>query len=686
MPFIRSVLFLSALLFAPLLFADVPLLTEPKTFELPFASQPDAERGYIDIRIQNPDALFNADIFAVEFECSEPEAMGDPSFYFHSGSGWYNYSVGSPEASALNPKRFQFEVIRSRWSHTEEKPGPVEKADIIRFGFWRGGSKDAEVKLLSINAEMYSILLLTPENKEGEADAKNLLNQMKQAGIPAGTLPQKDLAADLLNRVKVIILPQNTEFTPEQTAVLQQYREKGGITVDYQQLRSGDTPDSKRRSLLNLFGSIDPSFLHRDIVKRWQQLFSVGDPRNRSIEKRQVLAEKYLANLKTNGFDLPPEFFTRGADEEIVKKFVPRFEELSERLNSLRQSAIREYCASVPPKTPEFRAWWEHAGLGAYPGDWERTMKELSEAGFNAVIPNFLWGGSANYASDVLHRNKKFEQYGDQVEQAIAAGKKYGVEVHAWQVCWRLEGSPREYIEKMQKEGRTQVSFNGEPSAWLCPSNPKNIDLECETLCELVRKYKDLDGIHFDYIRYPDSEHCYCEGCKERFESAAGVNAENFPKDVRGTGKFAKQYNQWRCGNITKLVERVHKEAKVIRSNIKISAAVFPSYPGCKYGISQDWGLWVERGYLDFVCPMDYTDNPANFEGYIQRQKEIVKDRIPLYPGIGATATGIAMTPDRVAAEIDIVRKQNAPGFVIFNLTERTIQSIPPMMKLGPTR
>ncbi|MDR0870414.1 MAG: family 10 glycosylhydrolase, partial [Planctomycetaceae bacterium] len=368
------------------------------------------------------------------------------------------------------------------------------------------------------------------------------------------------------------------------------------------------------------------------------------------------------------------------------RQLAPRFQDLSEALNEIRQDAVQKYCTSISPKLPEFRAWWEHAGLGAYPGDWERTMKELSESGFNAVISNLLWGGSANYPSDVIPHSKKFEQYGDQVEQAIKAGKKYGVEVHAWQVCWRLEGSPPEYIEAMKKSGRTQKSFNGTDTIWLCPSHPENIELECRTLCELVQKYPDLAGIHLDYIRYPDGDHCYCDGCRERFVKETGCNITNWTQDVRNNGIHTEKYRQWRCDNITKLVERVHREAKKTRSNIKISAAVLENYPTCRRGTGQDWVLWCEKGYLDFICPMDYTKTLDYFETTIERQKKLIGGKIPLYPGIGATATGIAMTPDRVAAEIQIARKQNTSGFVIFNLDSRTIQSIPPILKLGVTR
>ena len=41
--------------------------------------------------------------------------------------------------------------------------------------------------------------------------------------------------------------------------------------------------------------------------------------------------------------------------------------------------------------------------------------------------------------------------------------------------------------------------------------------LERDAMLEVATNY-DVDGIHFDYIRYPASDHCYCDGCRTRFE------------------------------------------------------------------------------------------------------------------------------------------------------------------------
>ncbi|GAH52104.1 unnamed protein product, partial [marine sediment metagenome] len=76
----------------------------------------------------------------------------------------------------------------------------------------------------------------------------------------------------------------------------------------------------------------------------------------------------------------------------------------------------------------------------------------------------------------------------------------------------------KEFKVRMKAQGRTQVNYNGSSNdRWLCPSHPDNRKLEIESMLEVARKY-DVDGLHFDYIRYPGKEGCFCKGCRLRFE------------------------------------------------------------------------------------------------------------------------------------------------------------------------
>ena len=348
------------------------------------------------------------------------------------------------------------------------------------------------------------------------------------------------------------------------------------------------------------------------------------------------------------------------------------------------QDAITQaYLRAVPSPAREGRAVWNHSGTGAFPGDWERSAKLLADNGFNIILPNMAWGGLAHYASDVLPRSETFRKYGDQITQCCEAAHRHGLEVHVWKVNYNLTTAPKEFVEKMRLAGRTQVSVQGKSSAWLCPSHPENQKLELDSLLEVAQKYP-VDGLHFDYIRFPDGSHCYCDGCRRRFEAEIGqkIADGDWPK-VCVSGSRKEEYRTWRCRKITTLVEKVSRESKKIRPTLKISAAVFGGYPDCRESVGQDWLAWVKAGYLDFLCPMDYSNDDEAFVALVRNQMKLVEGRIPLYPGIGATATGIHLTADRVVGQIGRARELDAAGWAIFDFSPRTAVAVVPGVGLG---
>jgi uncharacterized lipoprotein YddW (UPF0748 family) len=348
-------------------------------------------------------------------------------------------------------------------------------------------------------------------------------------------------------------------------------------------------------------------------------------------------------------------------------------------------------CVSMAAETSsrEIRAVWNHSGTGAYPDDpdsWNRSARLLADGGFNTVFPNMLWGGTAHYPSDVLPRSATFRKRGDQIERCCAAAKKHGIEVHVWKVCFNLTTAPKEFIQRLRSQRRTQVSVRGKPIDWLCPSNPENRKLELESLLEVVRKYP-IDGLHLDYIRYPGHDSCYCDVCRRRFEAASGekVPDADWPK-VCFSGNRKDEYNAWRCRQIGSLVATVSREAKRLRPGLKISAAVFGSYPACRESVAQDWPEWIRSGYLDFVCPMDYVTDDAKFTSLVRNQIKLIDGRVPLCVGIGATATRTPMTPDSVIGQINSARSLGAAGFSIFDLSAKSAATLIPSVGRGMSR
>ena len=343
----------------------------------------------------------------------------------------------------------------------------------------------------------------------------------------------------------------------------------------------------------------------------------------------------------------------------------------------------------------EGRAVWNHSGLGAYPGDWERSAKELADAGVNMLIPNMAWAGVAHYPSRFLPPSETFTRYGDQVEQCVQAARQHGLEVHIWKITWNLEGAPKEFVEKMRAAGRTQVSATGEPLNWLCPAHPENVKLELNTLLEIVENY-DVDGIQLDYIRYPGAHACYCEECRKRFVLATKTQIDEWPASVlpKGIsvgetsrsqffGKHSSAYTEWRVQQITRLVRLLHKRARELKPDIKISAAVFGGYPACVTSIGQDWVAWAKAGYLDFVCPMNYTEDTTDFTGLLENQLFRLPKGFPIYPGIGATATNSLLTADAVVGQIYLARFLGAAGWTIFDYSVDISDTVLPAIGMG---
>ncbi len=367
-------------------------------------------------------------------------------------------------------------------------------------------------------------------------------------------------------------------------------------------------------------------------------------------------------------------------EEAVTQRAAGQYAEAWIRAHEAGGHLLRAFAAAQRAQAGEFRAFWCHSAFGVDGMDWDKAIGRLAENGFTAILPNLLWGGVAFYPSTVLPVSPEVATRGDQLEQCLAACRKHGLQIHVWKVNWNLGSAPRDFLERMRLEGRLQTSAGGKEEPWLCPSHPANQDLEVGSMVEVVRRYP-VDGIHFDYIRYPDSEHCFCAGCRERFARLGGGSGWRWPEDVRPGGSQRQAWLDWRRVNITTVVRRVSEQARVVRPQIRISAAVFRNWPADRDGVGQDWRLWCERGWLDFVCPMNYTGSEVQFENWSRKQQGWA-GTTPCYPGVGAWE----LTPERVIGQIQATRRLNTRGFVVFNYDAAAAAELVPLLGDGITR
>jgi len=445
-----------------------------------------------------------------------------------------------------------------------------------------------------------------------------------------------------------------------------------------------DDPANKRQMMLALVGHFLPEVWEQAARKSIERIGCFGPFKGRSFAE----ASRALESAAGTNEELRRQVSAAGSarmralklcDDQAFSQAMPEAAHADALL-------LAAYCASLKAQAGEHRAFWCHSAFGVQGLDWDAAIKLLAGNGFTAILPNMLWGGTAYYESSVLPVAPEVREKGDQLAKCLAACKKYGVQTHVWKVNWNTGGrAPRGFLETMKAAGRTQVRFDGKPEdTWLCPSHPANQKLELDAMLEVAKRY-EVDGIHFDYIRYPGPDACFCPGCRERFEALIGGKVRNWPADLRRDEELRRKWLDFRRDNITKVVAAVSDAARQAKPGIRISAAVFSNWQVDRDNVGQDWKLWCEKGYLDFVCPMDYTPENSQFENLVKQQLGWA-GRVPCYPGIGLSCWPLPSDVCKLIEQIQFTRRLKTGGFTIFNYDPAAARDVVPLCGTGITR
>lgn len=357
-------------------------------------------------------------------------------------------------------------------------------------------------------------------------------------------------------------------------------------------------------------------------------------------------------------------------------------------LNSARTAhdqLTRAYSRAQRAPAKEVRGVWDHDGVGWYPGDWDRTARDLKAAGINTLFVNTLWAGLAHYPSKIVPESHTYRKFGDQMKAASAAARKYGLEIHAWVVLWQINNAPPEFQAQMRKEGRLQQAADGTKLTWLNPVLEANQRYMLSAIEELARNY-DLDGIHLDYVRYPDANADFSPATRAAFERSLGRASGAWPASVRNGGANQDRFRTWRAGVITDFVKATRRSLKQIKPDLKLSAAVWGGYPDTIASIGQDWGAWLRDGQFDFVCPMNYADDTYKFSALTQKQVTLPGAKNRIIPGIGVTAAESQLSADKVIEQIAIARRLGTPGFALYKLSQTLREETLPILSEGTTK
>lgn len=250
-------------------------------------------------------------------------------------------------------------------------------------------------------------------------------------------------------------------------------------------------------------------------------------------------ARGYLLKNKKVTFTINKKKYTKVTDKNGIATLAIKLKKGTYKLKvysgktSIYNKVSKTYTVKVKP------TYTRNNGLWLFGADMHKVnLKTLKKYGTKHIFLNFkaldLWGKS-------------------DVEDFISDAHSNNIKVHLWMQVFYMGGK------------------------WYNPVKKGKINYDLinskVTLAKKYAKIKGIDGVHFDYLRYPGNAYKYKNGTK----------AINY---------FTKTASK-----------AIHK----INSSIIVSAAVMPEPSSMKYYYGQD--IPTMSKYLDVIVPMVYKGN-----------------------------------------------------------------------------
>lgn len=358
----------------------------------------------------------------------------------------------------------------------------------------------------------------------------------------------------------------------------------------------------------------------------------------------------------------------------------------------------------IPPN--EVRALWVVRHTMTSPQAVKDMVTRAKANGFTDLIVQVRGRGDAYYNSRVEPRADELAGQPanfDPLALTLDEAHRLGIRVHAWiniYVVANIEELPQskahliyqhpewlmipreiakelfavdpkspEYLKRLvefTRNNRTELE-----GLYTSPAHPAVKENLIKIWLDVAERY-EVDGLHFDYVRYPNTNFDYSRSAIEHFRNEVERNlsqekraelADQFNLDpMIYAASFPNQFADFQRRQVTDLVERVYKGVKAVKPHAIISAAVFANNEDAARSKFQDWRQWMRLGWLDVACPMAYTPDTEAFRRQINNAVKLASGK-QIWAGIG----GYKQTAESSVEKIKASRELGAQGFVLFS-------------------
>jgi uncharacterized lipoprotein YddW (UPF0748 family) len=316
----------------------------------------------------------------------------------------------------------------------------------------------------------------------------------------------------------------------------------------------------------------------------------------------------------------------------------------------------------------QYRGFWADAFHSGFKSEAEvdRLLDDVKAAGANALFVQMRRRGDTYFPHPVEPPafDPQYSPSFDALKYLVRRGHRRGIEIHAWAVvgpAWRDGlGNPPDPRHVWNRHGPSAngedmwltVNDRGETAMRLRPGAEASYALDlghpaaarylADVVIEPLKRY-DIDGIHLDYIRYPEYPGDWGRNpvAVARFGRLHGVTGPPAIGDPR--------WDQFRRDQVTALVRQIYVRAHALKPKVKVSASVITwgDGPADTEGFAksrayaqvfQDWRAWLEEGILDLAVPMNYFrdgTHAAHLDRWLEFEKNHQYGRM-IVPGLGA--------------------------------------------------
>jgi uncharacterized lipoprotein YddW (UPF0748 family) len=284
----------------------------------------------------------------------------------------------------------------------------------------------------------------------------------------------------------------------------------------------------------------------------------------------------------------------------------------------------------VPSGPAQLRGLWVdgfHDGFKS-PKQVDTLIDRARKANLNALFVQVRKRGDAYFlkgvepeASDVDYPNHpNWDPLAYLIQRAHTANPP--IQVHAWMNTFYVGQTSQVWQYNGGDWSNIRYSGTNDGYGYLDPGIPAVRAYTEEVMSEVVRRY-NVDGIHMDFVRYPDGgDWGYSPTALAIYAKASGSTDRPQPDDPA--------WQQWRRDQVTTFVHELHDKIQAIRPWVKLSGALIAYGPGPKSSsdwvhsatytdVYQDWATWIAKGYLDFGVPMNYDrDSSPKQQGWFR--------------------------------------------------------------------